>query len=55
MKKRTYFINIALLILMLALGPGAAWAQQEVACESDVVVQAEDWLSKIAQKFYTVM
>src|SRR5688572_3671861 len=52
MKKGTYFVNIALLILMLALGPGVAWAQQEMACESDVVVQAEDWLSKIAQKFY---
>jgi uncharacterized protein len=52
MRKGTYFINIALLALMLALGPRVAWAQQEMACESDVVVQAEDWLSKIAQKFY---
>jgi peptide/nickel transport system substrate-binding protein len=27
-------------------------AQEAVTCESDVVVQADDWLSKIADKFY---
>jgi 5'-nucleotidase len=29
-----------------------ALAQAEVVCETDVVVQADDWLSKIAAKFY---
>src|SRR5262245_18888804 len=52
MKRGTYLINIALLVLMMVLGPGVAWAQEEITCEADVVVQAEDWLSKIAQKFY---
>lgn len=41
-------------VLMLTLigGPGQALAQSEIVCESDVVVQADDWLSKIADKFY---
>lgn len=30
----------------------AAPMLQEVACEQDVVVQADDWLSKLADKFY---
>jgi branched-chain amino acid transport system substrate-binding protein len=30
----------------------AAPAWQGVACEQDVVVQADDWLSKLAEKFY---
>src|SRR5688572_675426 len=32
------------------LVPNAALAQEEVTCESDVVVQSDDWLSKIAEK-----
>lgn len=48
------FVNalslITLLALILTLAPGAVLAQ-EAACESDVVVQGDDWLSKIADKF----
>ena len=43
---------VLLLALLLTLLPVAALAQEEVVCESDVVVQADDWLSKIADKFY---
>jgi putative spermidine/putrescine transport system substrate-binding protein len=42
---------ITVLALMLTLAP-ATLAQDEVVCEQDVVVQAEDWLSKLADKFY---
>ncbi|MDX1520790.1 MAG: ABC transporter substrate-binding protein [Anaerolineae bacterium] len=42
---------ILLLVLMSTAAPRAVLAQ-DVACETDVVVQADDWLSKIAEKFY---
>ena len=42
---------ISVLALILTLAPTAALAQEEVTCDSDVVVQADDWLSKIADKF----
>jgi simple sugar transport system substrate-binding protein len=42
---------VVLLALTLSLTSTAVVAQQEVACENDVVVQADDWLSKIADKF----
>jgi nucleoid-associated protein YgaU len=52
MKKVLYAVSIiSLLALILALAP-ATLAQQEVVCESDAVVQADDWLSKLADKFY---
>lgn len=43
---------VALLALTLTLAPATALAQTEVVCDSDVVVQADDWLSKLADKFY---
>ncbi len=46
---------ISMLVLMsLLLGMvSASFAQQsDVTCESEVVVQVNDWLSKIADKFY---
>jgi spermidine/putrescine-binding protein len=53
MKKLTRFISlVALLALVLTLVPAPALAQEEVICDSDVVVQADDWLSKLADKFY---
>lgn len=53
MKKVNRLISLALLLaLMLTLTPGLAQAQAEIVCDSDVVVQADDWLSKIADKFY---
>jgi putative spermidine/putrescine transport system substrate-binding protein len=52
MKKASNIISVILLLtLMLTLAPATTFAQ-EVVCESDVVVQADDWLSKIAEKFY---
>jgi putative spermidine/putrescine transport system substrate-binding protein len=53
MKKMINVVSIVtLLLLLLTLAPVAALAQDEVVCESDVVVQADDWLSKLADKFY---
>ena len=52
MKKYFYLINVFLLLtIILSLAPTAAQAQ-EIACESEVTVQADDWLSKLAEKFY---
>src|SRR5262245_5886193 len=51
MKKLVTFLHvIALFALILGLRPQAVLAQ-EVTCESDVVVQSDDWLSNIADKF----
>jgi peptide/nickel transport system substrate-binding protein len=44
--------SICLLALLLALPWASALAQAEITCETDVVVQADDWLSKIAEKIY---
>ncbi|MCK6626895.1 MAG: extracellular solute-binding protein [Anaerolineae bacterium] len=53
MKKIVNFISlISLLALLVMLLPAPALAQDDVVCESDVVVQADDWLSKLADKFY---
>jgi putative spermidine/putrescine transport system substrate-binding protein len=49
MKKVVTLIALLTFLLMLAPAPSLA---QEVVCENDVVVQADDWLSKIAEKFY---
>lgn len=55
---------IVFMLVLLAALPTAALAQEggdalkgesmmaEVSCEQDYTVQAEDWLSKIAEKFY---
>src|SRR5262245_15939543 len=52
MKKLVTFLHgIALVALILGLRPQAVLAQ-EVTCESDVIVQADDWLSNIADKVY---
>ena len=50
MKQKTIIILVGLLLLAL-LGPVAAIAQEEVEGE-DYTVQADDWLSKLADKFY---
>ncbi len=53
MKKVVSVLSIiTLLALILTLAPANVLAQDEVTCESDVVVQADDWLSKIADKFF---
>jgi LysM repeat protein len=52
MKKLINVVSLlALLSLVLTLAPVAALAQ-DVVCEQDAVVQADDWLSKLADKFY---
>jgi peptide/nickel transport system substrate-binding protein len=52
MKKYFSFINVTLLLAMiLSLAPASVQAQ-EIACDSEVTVQADDWLSKLADKFY---
>ena len=52
MKKTVTILGIfAVMALLLGQMPATVQAQ-EVACESEVVVQADDWLSKIADKFY---
>jgi plastocyanin len=43
---------IAILAGVWMLGPAVAVMQSEVACEQDVIVQANDSLSKLAQQFY---
>ncbi len=50
-KPRTLISIFVLLALFLTLAPTATFAQ-EVDCDSDVVVQADDWLSKISDKEY---
>ena len=53
MRKTATMISLfVLLAMVLTLTPTTALAQEEVVCESDVVVQADDWLSKLADKFY---
>lgn len=53
MKKLANVVSLALLLsLLLALAPTAAFAQGEIVCETDTTVQADDWLSKLADKFY---
>lgn len=51
MKQLTRIISIIFLLLVI-LSPKLSLAQSEIACETDVIVQADDWLSKIAAKFY---
>ncbi|GIK40935.1 MAG: iron ABC transporter substrate-binding protein [Chloroflexota bacterium] len=52
MKKMMNVVSlVTLLALLLTLAPAAVLAQ-EVVCEQDAVVQADDWLSKLADKFY---
>jgi branched-chain amino acid transport system substrate-binding protein len=44
-----------ILVFALSLMPysvSAAPVSQDMACEQDVVVQADDWLSKLSDKFY---
>lgn len=53
MKKLFYWVNVmVVLALLLALVPAPVAMAQEVVCDSDVVIQADDWLSKLADKFY---
>ena len=47
--------SMLVLVVLLLLTSAAAFAapmQQDVVCEEDYSVQADDWLSKLADKFY---
>jgi len=46
-----FFSLVTLLALLATVTPGVVHAQ-EFSCDTDVVVQADDWLSKLADKFY---
>ena len=52
MKKFIGFIGICSLLALLLLITSVPLQAQEITCEADVTVQADDWLSKIADKFY---
>lgn len=53
MKKTIWFTRLVLLLaLILIAAPAHTLAQGDVSCESDVVVQADDSLSILAEKFY---
>jgi peptide/nickel transport system substrate-binding protein len=50
-KQHLWYKLIMVMALVMLLTPATTLAQ-EIACESEVTVQADDWLSKIADKFY---
>ncbi len=53
--RKTILLNMLLLLLALIASSAlltVAFAQEGVVCEQEVVVQADDWLSKIAEKVY---
>jgi len=53
MKKIMNAVGIVMLLaLTFSLSPAYTLAQDEVVCDADVIVQADDWLSKIADKFF---
>ncbi len=52
MKKFIAFIGTCSLLALLLLITSVPLQAQEITCEADVTVQADDWLSKIAEKFY---
>lgn len=54
MKRAVHILTMVILLtLMMGLAPAKLiQAQGEVVCTTEVVVQADDWLSKIAEKEY---
>lgn len=56
MKHPKKFYLLAALLVLMSLTTSVALAgppaQEAVACEQEVIVQADDWLSKIADKIY---
>lgn len=52
LKSLTKVMAIVLLLALLVPSATAVLAQEAVACDQDYSVQADDWLSKLADKFY---
>jgi rhamnose transport system substrate-binding protein len=52
LKNFTKIMTFLLLLALLVPTATAALAQDAVACEEDYSVQADDWLSKLSDKFY---
>src|SRR5512147_1611198 len=52
LKNLTKVMAIVLLLALLVPSATAVLAQEAVACDQDYSVQADDWLSKLADKFY---
>lgn len=52
MKSVQYFLLFVVVLLAVALSAQPSLAQEEVVCESDVIVQEGDWLSTIAEQVY---
>jgi hypothetical protein len=51
MKITKYLLYLVPLVALVGLlWPAMLAAQEEIVCETDVTVQADDWLSKIAEK-----
>ena len=47
------WLNISLLLSIMLLGQvPVIQAQAETVCQQDVIVQVDDWLSKLSEKFY---
>jgi len=45
-------IIVSILLLLVGILPAATLAQEPTTCEFEYTVQAGDWLSKIAEKYY---
>lgn len=53
MKNLTKTMSLVLFVtLLLNMMPAPVSAQEDIDCETDAIVQADDWLSKLADKFY---
>ena len=52
LSQKKLVVMLMLVLLALVFTSTAAIAQDDVVCENDVVVQADDWLSKLADKFF---
>ncbi len=52
MKKIVTILTVVTVLTLLFGATPTATHAQDVACESEVTVQADDWLSRIADKFY---
>ncbi len=50
--KKTFYVLLTLFLLVMLMPVAQVSGQEGVACEEDYSVQADDWLSKIADKSY---